>query len=299
MSTLDNVDSLETLISPVILRMALYGHWRCSSVQDPYHAKRCGFSPATSVPTPRQVRVSPSSIPGSKYGIFSTNWIRSGTEMGPFMGSIIRKDEMHTSSSNNNVWEVFDENGDVLYYLDGGTSNPTSWLSLVQCARTEQEQNLEIFQLGRDIYYRATKDIPPDQELLVWYGASHNLYMGIPCAALEESSSLTKTRENCPLDARAASPTATPTKLKCVLCRRGFNSRSNLRSHMRIHTLERPFACKYCNRKFSQSSTLRNHVRLHTGEKPYKCVVCKSSYSQLAGLRAHQRSARHRPLVTN
>lgn len=55
-------------------------------------------------------------------------------------------------------------------------------------------------------------------------------------------------------------------KWHCVLCQRGFNSRSNLRSHMRIHTLEKPFTCKYCARKFSQSSTLRNHIRLHTGK---------------------------------
>ena len=85
-------------------------------------------------------------------------------------------------------------------------------------------------------------------------------------------------------------------RLKCTLCRRGFNSRSNLRSHMRIHTLEKPFQCKYCKKSFSQSSTLRNHTRLHTGEKPYKCNVCHFAYSQLAGLRAHQKSARHRPL---
>ncbi|XP_075543792.1 uncharacterized protein LOC142578274 [Dermacentor variabilis] len=84
-------------------------------------------------------------------------------------------------------------------------------------------------------------------------------------------------------------------RLKCVVCRRGFNSRSNLRSHMRTHTLEKPFACKFCGRSFSQSSTLRNHLRLHTGERPYKCLVCQRAYSQLAGLRAHQRSARHRP----
>ena len=84
-------------------------------------------------------------------------------------------------------------------------------------------------------------------------------------------------------------------RLKCTICRRGFNSRSNLRSHMRIHTLEKPFQCKYCKKSFSQSSTLRNHTRLHTGEKPYKCTVCHFAYSQLAGLRAHQKSARHKP----
>ncbi|KAI1232128.1 hypothetical protein IHE44_0007186 [Lamprotornis superbus] len=88
---------------------------------------------------------------------------------------------------------------------------------------------------------------------------------------------------------------STTGRMRCVICHRGFNSRSNLRSHMRIHTLDKPFVCRFCNRRFSQSSTLRNHVRLHTGERPYKCQVCQSAYSQLAGLRAHQKSARHRP----
>lgn len=86
-------------------------------------------------------------------------------------------------------------------------------------------------------------------------------------------------------------------RMRCVICHRGFNSRSNLRSHMRIHTLDKPFVCRFCNRRFSQSSTLRNHVRLHTGERPYKCHVCQSAYSQLAGLRAHQKSARHKPVA--
>lgn len=76
-------------------------------------------------------------------------------------------------------------------------------------------------------------------------------------------------------------------KLKCVLCRRGFNSRSNLRSHMRIHTMEKPFTCKFCNKCFSQSSTLRNHVRLHTGTTQLCSVnvqsVCVTTEPQFSG----------------
>ena len=30
----------------------------------------------------------------------------------------------------------------------------------------------------------------------------------------------------------------------------------------------------------------------------FSCTVCKMAYSQLAGLRAHQKSARHRPIMT-
>lgn len=102
---------------------------------------------------------------------------------------------------------------------------------------------------------------------------------------------------SCSPSSSSATPSSSTGRMRCVICHRGFNSRSNLRSHMRIHTLDKPFVCRFCNRRFSQSSTLRNHVRLHTGERPYKCHVCQSAYSQLAGLRAHQKSARHKPVA--
>ncbi|XP_021380257.1 PR domain zinc finger protein 12-like [Mizuhopecten yessoensis] len=248
----------------------------------------------TYLPLPHQVVIARSTLPGAGHGVFATSKIKPGTEMGPYVGTILHHGDLNSDTDNTKTWEVFDKDGRVLYFLDGGTRNPASWLTFVQCARSELEQNLEVVQAGMDIYYRALRDIEPEEELLVWYGRSQNLYMGIPDPDLDDPSGIqgnNKAERRCEVE----EVDATTGKLRCVLCRRGFNSRSNLRSHMRIHTLEKPFTCRFCNRRFSQSSTLRNHVRLHTGEKPYRCQICTNSYSQLAGLRAHQRSARHRP----
>ncbi|GCC30459.1 hypothetical protein chiPu_0008910 [Chiloscyllium punctatum] len=189
---------------------------------------------------------------------------------------------------------VFNDDGTVRYFIDASQEDHRSWMTYIKCARNEQEQNLEVVQIGNNIYYKTTETIPPDQELLVWYGNTQNTFLGIPGVPGLEEEHRKKTKDD-ELNAGDGSGGSSAGRMRCVICYRGFNSRSNLRSHMRIHTLDKPFICRFCNRRFSQSSTLRNHVRLHTGERPYKCQVCQSAYSQLAGLRAHQKSARHRP----
>lgn len=42
--------------------------------------------------------------------------------------------------------------------MDGG-KNSGNWLTHVQCARSEREQNLEVVQIGSKIFYRALKVI--------------------------------------------------------------------------------------------------------------------------------------------
>uniref|UniRef100_A0A8C0N294 PR domain zinc finger protein 12 n=1 Tax=Canis lupus familiaris TaxID=9615 RepID=A0A8C0N294_CANLF len=289
----------------------LYGRWRNVLGEQLFEDKSHHASPKTaftaevlaqsfsgevqklsSLVLPAEVIIAQSSIPGEGLGIFSKTWIKAGTEMGPFTGRVIAPEHVDICKNNNLMWEVFNEDGTVRYFIDASQEDHRSWMTYIKCARNEQEQNLEVVQIGTSIFYKAIEMIPPDQELLVWYGNSHNTFLGIPgVPGLEEEQKKNKHEDFHPADSAAG----TAGRMRCVICHRGFNSRSNLRSHMRIHTLDKPFVCRFCNRRFSQSSTLRNHVRLHTGERPYKCQVCQSAYSQLAGLRAHQKSARHRP----
>ncbi|KAM6930244.1 PR domain zinc finger protein 12-like [Xenentodon cancila] len=331
--------SLADVITSDVLHSFLYGRWRHvlaeqqqqhahhpQHPQHPQHEDRTApsASPKTaftaevlaqsfsgevqklsSLVLPSEVIIAQSSVPGEGLGIFSKTWIKAGTEMGPFTGRLVSPEHIDLYKNNNLMWEVFNEDGTVRYFIDASQEDQRSWMTYIKCARNEQEQNLEVVQIGSSIFYKAVETIPPDQELLVWYGNSHNTFLGIPGipGGDEEQSKKTKSEDfhTCEGSSSSSSMSSSSSsssslgRMRCVICHRGFNSRSNLRSHMRIHTLDKPFVCRFCNRRFSQSSTLRNHVRLHTGERPYKCHVCQSAYSQLAGLRAHQKSARHRP----
>ena len=34
-----------------------------------------------------------------------------------------------------------------------------------------------------------------------------------------------------------------------------------------------------CDKGFSQNSNLQTHIRIHTGDKPYKCHICGKGFS--------------------
>lgn len=51
--------------------------------------------------------------------------------------------------------QVFNEDGTVRCFIDASQEDQRSWMTYIRCARNEQEQNLEVLQIGSSIFYRA------------------------------------------------------------------------------------------------------------------------------------------------
>lgn len=86
---------------------------------------------------------------------------------------------------------------------------------------------------------------------------------------------------------------------KCDTCLKNFASLHSLSYHRKsMHSAERPFICSHCQRQFILRSQLSSHMRMHTGEtKPriYNCTKCDKRWPTKSDLKTHMRSHNPQP----
>ena len=79
---------------------------------------------------------------------------------------------------------------------------------------------------------------------------------------------------------------------QCKVCQRTFNRRSTLRTHMRVHSTDRPFKCPQCEKTFKDKQTLKGHVNvIHLKKAMYKeqCKVCGLKIKDKMKLEVHMK----------
>ncbi len=82
----------------------------------------------------------------------------------------------------------------------------------------------------------------------------------------------------------------------CETCGKTFKKSAQLRTHMRVHTKEKPYVCNVlgCKYRSAQKGTLNRHMRQHSGEKRFNCNICSTTFTRKAGLKKHMESYIHK-----
>uniref|UniRef100_A0A8B9FYV4 PR domain zinc finger protein 8 n=1 Tax=Amazona collaria TaxID=241587 RepID=A0A8B9FYV4_9PSIT len=145
------------------------------------------------------------------------------------------------------------------------------WMRLVQAAANSNEQNLEAYLENRQLYYRSTRKINKNEELLVWYD--------------DELSSLLGFNE-----IKAQSPQNGKYQLRCQECDRVFKCEHSYLSHVRFLCV--PEKCALLWKNFQNPKTEKSNLAEQTTnfhslarDLELKMAACKDDAHGITGER--------------
>ncbi|XP_060702784.1 PR domain zinc finger protein 10 isoform X3 [Hemiscyllium ocellatum] len=160
-------------------------------------------------------------------GIFSKRRIPKRTQFGPVEGPLVKQSELKDNYIHLKIAmgvgreDCKDEEKPADLWFDLSDENLCNWMMFVRQAQNHLEQNLVVYQYGKNLYFTTIKHIEPKQELKVWYAASYADFVErkIHDISEEERKVLRDQEKNWP----------------CYECNRRFTSSEQLQQHLNMH----------------------------------------------------------------
>ncbi|CAH1782439.1 unnamed protein product [Owenia fusiformis] len=187
-----------------------------------------------------------SKIPGAGHGVWTTAEIPKGVRFGPYAGKIVEIHREHDAHESGYAWMIY-KNEKPSHFIDAGDVGQANWMRYVNCARFEGEQNVTAFQYLGQIYYRTFRPIPPNTEVLVWYGESYAEELGIDVLKFRNNTTFAngvrnvnveKPKYKCmTLAEMIRLNMAEVIKIKCPLCSKQFFNEAKMEEHKRKHRI--------------------------------------------------------------
>lgn len=77
----------------------------------------------------------------------------------------------------------------------------------------------------------------------------------------------------------------------CLICRKIFTRKDNLRDHLKVHAgfprTKKKYECKKCGKSFGSTTLLTIHARVHMGLRALSCKICKKTVTSKGALQKH------------
>ncbi|XP_053387483.1 zinc finger protein 271-like isoform X2 [Mercenaria mercenaria] len=257
---------------------------------------------------PPDLVVKNSSIKGAGLGVFTEKEIPARVMFGPYGGVIVTDPEKAHKSGY--CWQIY-KDGKPSHFVDAQDKVHSNWMRYVNCATSEEVQNLVAFQFKGGIYYRSYKTIAAGTELLCWYGTEYGRDLGI----VRDKNLLFRPKY---VNGQEMFP--------CVFCKICFSGavfcvRHLVRMHgkdkltaadiqvldewLRMHdqahyqqrytvSMKGKLHIEQHNKKILDKNPVQQHVtdtvqqRKQNGERPYKCDICDKAFTNSQNLTTHQ-----------
>lgn len=78
---------------------------------------------------------------------------------------------------------------------------------------------------------------------------------------------------------------------KCETCGRSYKQLRFLKTHSRVHSMDKRFNCSLCGEKFFYNDAVKWHkIRKHGEAPPFSCPTCSKSFIYQKTMEAHRKT---------